>query len=806
MFKMKKAVTVFLAAAICIGSVCGAAYADDFSSETNICSDTSETDMRSSVPEADIGAAEHEEEKKEGITESDAGSNEAAAEKAEEKEDEERTETEEQPEEQIEQIETGDETVKDAIVWHSRSVEEIEENLGITAVKNLISLMSVSTISGSVYTDYGCASSRIRVGGQVGYCVLPWSKVPNGVSADFADIAIKGDGNENADYQMLSKLLYYGFGGGGDLGYGETITHFALSKMWYEMGNTYGSGLSWTFTGGSHLNSSGQAKVNEFISKVRSLTNVKGTLHIAQLYAEGNTYQDIVYGNFELVRAEITGNLKRNPVISVYKNDDKGNPVKGAEFTVYGYDSSAGGYTKAVASKSTDGSGEAVFSLDAGSTGNGLFLVKETYMPEGYKVSTDYLNDKDKADFEAYGGRLYYISAAGGACPAYRDTESVSILHEGSSLSNGSKCRLVFDHSGYFIFDVWNTKASQRTETCWWSSKASQKWYENTELSSGFYRSAVPCDGLMNYSSDGKYSAAGLCAHVYTNGRSSFVTGVTDASCSGICLGINGSPNWSYSVPGVNVEFQIFRYRKNEKSYKFRVYNRSSSARKIQIPTWTLNGDQSDIVWFGGNIPANGYVDYDADASKFENLSRLTSHVYVNDKFITKFYARTQEFKSSAWINEKLHFVNLKKILEGNAADLGSKWDFTVTITGKAGECFEIQKGDTVQTLSIPAGNTSVSASIALGSNESAVIKGLSGSNRYTIIENKANSDGYTTTVSGNSSGTASDNTVIFTNTKRLIVPAGLDLNNDSVFILVCAGISAAAFLVVRCLTKRYIS
>jgi hypothetical protein len=804
MLKIKRTLTAFLASAVCSAFLCSAVYADGFSYKTNICSDTSETDICSSAPETDIESDGYEDEVKEGITGSDAG-----ADKAEEKEDSEFIGTEEQAEpqeEQTDQNEAEDRSVQGNIDWYSRPIEEIEDNLGITAVKNPISPMSVSTIEGSIYTDYGCASSRIRIGGQVGYCVLPWSKVPNGVSADFADIAIKGDGNENSYYQMLSKLIYYGFGGGGDLGYGETITHFALSRIWYEMGNTYGAGLSWTYTGGSHLNGSGQAKVNEFINKVKSLTNVKGTLHIAQLYAEKNIYQDIIYGNFELVRAEITGKPQKDPLISIYKKDDNGKPVKGAEFTVYGYDNAAGGYTKPVASKSTDSSGEIVFSLDAGSTGNGLFLIKETRIPEGYKASADYLNAEDKADFEAYGGRLYYISASGGACPAYRDTEALSILYEGTDPSNCSKCRLVFDHSGYLIFDVWNTKASQKTETCWWNSKAAVKWYENTELSPGFYRSVVLSDAFMDFSSDGKYSASDICAHTYTNNRSYFITGVSGPACGGTCLGAGGSPNWSYNIPDADVEFQIFRYRADEKSYKFRVYNRSSSERKIQIPTWTLDGDQSDIEWFGGTIPANGYVDYDADASKFDNLARLTSHVYINDRYITEFFSQTQEYMASIWVNEENRSVTLKKILDGNAADLGSKWDFTITITGEAGECFEIHKGDSVQTISVPSGNTSVSTVISLGNGESAVIKGLGTANRYSITENKANSDGYTTAVSGAPSGTAADNSVVFTNTKQLIVPAGLDLNKDPIFILVCAGISAAAFLTVLRLTKRYIS
>ena len=303
-----------------------------------------------------------------------------------------------------------DETKSDEdIVWHSRTAQEIADNLGIEVLNANISLASNATITGNTYTDYGCASAQIRINGGVGFCVLPWSKVPNGITATFADIAINGT-SDNANYQLMAKLIYYGYGGGGDLGYGETITHFALSKIWYNMGNTYNSGLSWTYSGSSYLNAAGQAKVNEFINKVGSLTNVKGTLRISQLYASGGTYQDIVYGSFEPIPT-IT---YTSPRITIRKVDKQGKALAGAEFTVYGYNKATGGYTNAIETKTTDSDGLVVFSSlgslpNNAKTGNGLFLVKETKTPNGYSASETYLNDADKADFEKYGGRLYYI-------------------------------------------------------------------------------------------------------------------------------------------------------------------------------------------------------------------------------------------------------------------------------------------------------------------------------------------------------------------------------------------------------------
>lgn len=690
-----------------------------------------------------------------------------------------------------------DESEED-IIWYSRTEYEVLQNLGIEVSNDGIMLLadnSVSVITGSTYTDYGCAAVKIRINGSVGFCVLPWSKVPNGVSANFADVNITGTSSDNSNYQLLSKLIYYGYGGGGDLGYGETITHFALSKVWYDMGFTYNVGLSWTYTGSAYLNAAGQAKVTEFINKVNTLNNVKGTLKVAQLYASGEQYQDIIYGSFEPIVS------LRSPKITIHKTDENGDAVQDAQFTVYGYNKSTGDYTKNIETKTTDSDGEIVFSSLTDSngnayTGNGLFLVKETTVPDGYKVSENYLNDADKADFEKYGGRLYYIKAAGGDCVAYRDTDAITVIYERTRSSTGVTIRMVHDHTGYLISDVYDTDQYSNVSTCWWSDAKDQSWYDNKRMCrsayGGWYRSSVSADDFQTYS-DGIYKFSNLSAHTYADDNSTFIGGGS-GTLSAYKYGGDSNADWSYTTDDGRASLSIYNVRVGGScSYLFRVSNNTSSSLKISAPTWTHDGDQSDLKWIGGTIAAGKYTDYYAKDGEFDNLSRLIFDVYVNGTNLGGSYVQTQEYTDGIFVNENVHSITLKKEISGNMADMNAKWDFTITISGNPGDVFSVVQGDSTSDASIGDGLNSADIHVCLGNNESAVINGLTARNIYSISEDNANTDGYVTTIDGASQGQAVDNIVTFTNSKEAIVPTGIKSSNTIPAVILIMSVCTAA-------------
>ena len=698
---------------------------------------------------------------------------------------------------------------ENGIIWYSRTEAETAEFLGVELPNEGIALLanSSSVITGSTYTDYGCASVRIRVGGNVAFCVIPWSKVPNGVSANFVDINITGTSSDNSNHQLLSKLIYYGYGGGGDLGYGETITHFALSKVWYDMGYTYNTGLSWTYTGGSYLNSEGQAKVTEFINKVQNLTNVKGTLRVAQLYASGETYQDVIYGDFESITPD-----SRALKITIHKLDEKGKPLSGAEFTVYGYNKATKAYTTFIETKTSDSDGEIVFSSLTDSngnayTGNGLFLVKETKVPDGYKISENYLNDADKADFQNYGGRLYYVKGTGGDCVAYRDTEAITVISEYTRASTGITIRVVLDHTGYLVSDVYDTDQYSSVKTCWWSDAKGQTWYDNTRKCrsghGGWYRSVVSADDLLTYSSS-VYTFSNLNAHTYANNNTLFI-GSVGGSVSAYKYGGDGNADWSYTTSDGRAKLSIYNIRiGGNYSYLFRVHNLSSKTLTISAPTWTYDGNQSDIKWLGGSIAAGGYKSYSAPDGDFDNLALLTTHFYIDGSFISSTAVHTQEYLDGIFTNEKTHAITLKKEIKGNMADITGRWDFTVNITGNPGESFTVIQNESVSTTTIPSDATSTDIHVTLANNESVLIQGLTDRNIYTISEDNANTDGYTTTSDGTVCGKASDNTVTFVNTKESIVPTGINDTDTLPAIILIMAICASGVVLAAKFSKRH--
>ena len=353
-----------------------------------------------------------------------------------------------------------------------------------------------------------------------------------------------------------------------------------------------------------------------------------------------------------------------NPRITIHKVDEDGNALQGARFTVYGWDGN--GYNRAIATQTTNSNGETVFSLSTSHTENGLFLVRETTAPSGYTMSEEtYLNAQDEADFNRYGGRLFWVPRNGGDCVAYRDTEAITVFEDDNS---NRPYRLVYDHDGFFVAESWNQSSGVSISCAWWSAsnQSDIKWLDMGQLSSynpgtgsvSWRRSVIDINDYMNYSGN-DYSCT-IHAHAYVGDT---CVGAVNATVSGNFYGGNGGPDWEGRINynGGYIALQIFNIRRDGKSYKFRVVNNTSSALKIVVPTWTEDGNQSDIVWinnssnWGNSIPRGGYADYDADWDQFDNLARLRSDVYIGTGTALGRIqpVRTQEYDAGLFVNKQ---------------------------------------------------------------------------------------------------------------------------------------------------------
>ena len=357
--------------------------------------------------------------------------------------------------------------------------------------------------------------------------------------------------------------------------------------------------------------------------------------------------------------------------ITVNKKDTNGNPVAGAQFTVYGYSSSTGGYTAAVDTKTTDKNGRIVFSdltdgSDLPKTANGLFLVRETGIPEGYEASAGYFNSYDQSDFEKFGGRLYYVPATGGDCPAYRDTDSITVIQEKND--DGIQLRLVFDHTGYFVSDVWSAAQKTGVETCWWTEDSAgshttlQSWHDDTQMSGGskvWYRSFVSAETYMKFNG-ANYSVSSLNAHTYSSNRTNFI-GKTSGSASGNVYGGNGGPDWTSDV--TNGRFELYNYRRGDHTYLFRAVNTSSSSLTVTLSVWTDDGDTSDKITKQARVAAGGYTDIICEVGELDNLSLLKAAVNIGGAETVIQPVKTCEYKASVFINEKTEgYVYVRKI------------------------------------------------------------------------------------------------------------------------------------------------
>ncbi|MGF0039257.1 QVPTGV class sortase B protein-sorting domain-containing protein [Peptoniphilaceae bacterium SGI.131] len=140
------------------------------------------------------------------------------------------------------------------------------------------------------------------------------------------------------------------------------------------------------------------------------------------------------------------------------------------------------------------------------------------------------------------------------------------------------------------------------------------------------------------------------------------------------------------------------------------------------------------------------------------------------------------EFKNTY----KTHKLTVKKVIEGNAADMGKKFKFTITVNGADGEKYATNK----ENLTLTSGQA---ANVELGHNESIEIMGLSEKDTYTVTEDSQNytSEGQVSTAQA--MGNA-DKTVTVKNSLTTEVPTGVVETVAPFVVLIGLSLVFAAF------------
>lgn len=143
--------------------------------------------------------------------------------------------------------------------------------------------------------------------------------------------------------------------------------------------------------------------------------------------------------------------------------------------------------------------------------------------------------------------------------------------------------------------------------------------------------------------------------------------------------------------------------------------------------------------------------------------------------------------------------LTLRKVVDGNQADMSKKFSFTIQVDGAAGEEYATSMTGVVLT-------SGTEATVNLGNNETITVYGLSANDTYTIVESSYASDGYETTITGADETTGltatgkvadADDTVVYTNTKKVTTPTGI-ITNVLPYVLMVAAAAALVFVFLR--------
>lgn len=236
--------------------------------------------------------------------------------------------------------------------------------------------------------------------GKMAYCVNPKLEAPSGTfgSANLTEIT-----SSNSKYQMLLKVLYYGYGGDGFeksvsafgnksmksymqnkktehwLGAGGTdlyylLTHRVLAYIYGDDDWSYALNIDWINT------------VKEITEVLKNAPSVSTTDKMYILDAKNGTQKVIVFKEVpQLGALEITKDSSNH---SLTDNNTDCYNLKGTVFTVTN-DSTKKNYTLTTNTKIDDGSATIKYKGTLSNLPIGKYTIKETQTGKGYALSTE---------------------------------------------------------------------------------------------------------------------------------------------------------------------------------------------------------------------------------------------------------------------------------------------------------------------------------------------------------------------------------------------------------------------------------
>lgn len=185
----------------------------------------------------------------------------------------------------------------------------------------------------------------------------------------------------------------------------------------------------------------------------------------------------------------------------------------------------------------------------------------------------------------------------------------------------------------------------------------------------------------------------------------------------------------------------------------------SFNATKYSKPgVYSYTVKESDVDYEGIDKDASSYTVYVYVANKANGEGYYISNVVSTKDNTKQDITFTNDYGDK---NGKVHSVTIKKVVEGNQADLTKKFDFTLDMKGgEDGETYKVVTPSGTQ--SITTGKSI--SEIKMGNNDTITVYGLTKSDVYKLVENSYASEGYKTYVDDKSGSETSEATGSVTN------------------------------------------
>ena len=170
----------------------------------------------------------------------------------------------------------------------------------------------------------------------------------------------------------------------------------------------------------------------------------------------------------------------------------------------------------------------------------------------------------------------------------------------------------------------------------------------------------------------------------------------------------------------------------------------------------------------------------------------------------------TNDYGADEEENDSTHDVTITKNITGNMANMADTFHFDVTVNGANGEWYKVVVKENAEDQNgteyhIVSGTP---ATYEIGHGGTIQIFGLTETDSYSVSEQEAGHNGYTTTVSGDATSvdnktvsgslTADDTNITYTNNKATSTPTGIIMNIAPYIVLLAFAAVAALFFLRR--------